>query len=48
MANYLAMRIIAGKLDYAAVFSIELYKQFKEEVDNILKAQGRQNLIVKI
>ena len=34
MAKYLASRIKAGKLDYQKV--VELYPQFKEEIDKIL------------
>jgi hypothetical protein len=44
MAAYLAMRIEAGKLDYAAV--VTKYPQFKAEIDEILIADGYQNLIV--
>jgi len=43
MAVYLAMRIEAGKLDYAAV--ITKYPQFKEDIDLILVADGKQDLI---
>lgn len=44
MAAYLAMRIEAGKLDYAAV--VAKYPQFKAEIDEILINDGYQNLIV--
>ena len=44
MAAYLAMRIEAGKLDYAAV--VAKYPQFKTEIDEILINDGYQNLIV--
>lgn len=44
MAAYLAMRIESGKLDYAAV--VAKYPQFKAEIDEILIADGYQNLIV--
>ena len=43
MAAYLAMRIEAGKLDYAAV--VAKYPQFKAEIDEILINDGYQNLI---
>jgi hypothetical protein len=46
LAAYLAMRIEAGKLDYVAVFSIAAYKQFQEDVNAILVADGHQDLIV--
>ena len=45
MAGYLAMRIMDGKLDYAAV--TKLYPQFKEGIDEILINEGRQDLIVE-
>jgi len=44
MAAYLAMRIEAGKLDYAAV--VAKYPQFKTDIDEILINDGYQNLIV--
>lgn len=44
MAAYLAMRIEAGKLDYAAV--VAKYPQFKADIDEILINDGYQNLIV--
>lgn len=45
MAGYLAMRIMAGKLDYVAVTT--LYPQFKVDIDLILVAEGKQDLIVE-
>ncbi len=48
MAAYLAMRIEAGKLDYKTVFSMAVYKQFQADVDAILIADGRQDLIVPV
>lgn len=44
MAGYLAMRIMADKLDYVAVTT--LYPQFKGDIDEILINEGRQELIV--
>ena len=44
MAMYLAMRIMQGKLDYVAVTT--LYPQFKTDIDLILVAEGKQDLIV--
>lgn len=44
MAGYLAMRIIQGKLDYVAVTT--LYPQYKEDIDEILTNEGKQDLIV--
>ena len=48
MAAYLAMQIGEGRLDYKAVFSIPLYKQFQETVDAILTADGHADLIVPV
>ena len=43
MAAYFAMRIEAGKLDYTAV--VTKYPQFKSDIDEILIADGKQDLI---
>lgn len=48
MAAYLAMRLEAGKIDYVRTFSIDIYKPFKADVDAILVADGRQDLIKTI
>lgn len=45
MAAYFAMRIMMGKLDYAAV--VGLYPQFKVDIDGILVADGKQDLITE-
>lgn len=44
MAVYLAMRIEIGKLDYTAV--VTKYPQFKSDIDAILVADGKQDLIM--
>lgn len=44
MAAYLALRIEQGMLDYALV--VGKYPQFKEDIDEILIADGKQDLIV--
>lgn len=44
MAAYLAYRIELGKLDYLAV--VTKYPQFKNDIDAILIADGKQDLIV--
>lgn len=44
MEAYFSMRIEAGKLDYTAV--VTKYPQFKSGIDEILTADGFQNLIV--
>ena len=43
MAAYFAMRIEAGKLDYTAV--VTKYPQFKSDIDEILIADGKEDLI---
>lgn len=40
MALYLAWRLEAGKLNYNRIFSVASLKQFQEEVDGILAADG--------
>lgn len=45
MAAYFAMRIMDGKLDYKAV--VAKYPKFKEDIDFILIAEGREDLIVE-
>lgn len=44
MEAYLAMRIEQGKLDYSAVTT--KFPQYKEAIDGILVADGKQDLIV--
>ena len=44
MAGYLAMRIIKGMLSYKEV--INRYPEYKDEIDFILKAEGRGDLII--
>lgn len=48
MAMYIATKILEGKQDYAYVFSISLYVRYQADVDAILIAEGRQDLIVPI
>ena len=43
MAIYLASRIIKGKLPYKTV--VRLFPELKEEIDNILILEGREDLI---
>lgn len=42
MAAYLAMRIIKGKLAYSKV--IEVYGQYKDDIDEILVLEGMEHL----
>lgn len=44
MEAYLAMRIEQGKLDYVAVTT--KFLQYKDSIDEILIADGKQELIV--
>ena len=43
MAGYLALQIIKGKLTYDKVMS--KFSQYKEQIDIILVAEGREDLI---
>lgn len=43
MVVYMAMRIMDGKMDYTMV--IEKFPKYKDEIDLILIAEGRQDLI---
>lgn len=45
MAAYFAMRIMDGKLDYTAV--VAKYPKFKDDIDFILIAEGKQDLITQ-
>jgi hypothetical protein len=42
MAAYLAMRIMKGKLSYKKV--IEVYAQYKDDIDEILALEGMEHL----
>lgn len=46
MAGYLAMRIIKGMLSYKEV--VTKYPEYKEEIDFILKAEGKHDLIIQL
>lgn len=45
MAMYIASKILEGKQNYEYVFSITLYQRYQDDVDAILIAEGRQDLI---
>ena len=45
MAVYFSMRIMGGHLDYTAV--VTRYPQFKTGIDDILIAEGKQDLIIE-
>lgn len=48
MAIYVANQILEGKIDYKKFFSYNLYKKYQTEVDAILTASGRADLIVPV
>ena len=45
MAVYFAMKIMDGSQSYRAVFSVSVYKKYQDDVDAILIAEGKQDLI---
>ena len=45
MAGYLALQIMKGKLTYDKVMS--KFSKYKEQIDIILVAEGREDLITK-
>lgn len=46
IAMYIATKIMNGSQSYSYVFSITMYQRYKADVDAILIAEGRQDLIV--
>ena len=44
MALYMALKIKDGRMKYS-ILKCKLYTQYKEDVDMILKAEGREDLI---
>lgn len=48
MAMFISRKIMEGSQDYSYVFSISVYKRYQADVDAILIAEGRQDLIVPI
>ena len=47
MAMYMAEKILQGKQNYAKIFSVSLYKKYQDDVDAILIAEGRTDLIAR-
>lgn len=45
MAMYIAEKIMSGQQSYVKVFSIGLYRKYQSDVNAILIAEGKQNLI---
>ncbi len=46
MAPYLALQIMKGKLDYVAV--VKRFEKYKDDIDEILTAEGKQDLIKEV
>jgi len=47
MAAYLAVAIMEGRMRYEAIFAISLYQRYQGDVDTILVAEGREDLIAR-
>lgn len=47
MALFIAQMIIRGTFDYATFFSYPLWRHHQDDVDAILEAEGRGDLIVR-
>ena len=47
MAAYFAIQIEDGKLSYQKVFSIKMWQRYQDDVDAILIADGKQDMIVR-
>lgn len=45
MAMYMAEKILQGTQGYEKIFSFQLYKKYQDDVDAILIAEGKQDLI---
>lgn len=46
MAMFMASKIMLGQQSYQKIFSIRMYKHFQEDVNAILIAEGKDDLIV--
>lgn len=46
MAPYLALQIMKGNLDYISV--IKKFGKYKEDIDQILVAEGKQDMIKEV
>lgn len=47
MAMYIAQKILDGQQSYLKVFSLKMYQKYQPDVDAILIAEGKDDLIVK-
>ena len=45
MAMFIAQKIIDGRFKYHDIFKFKIYQRYKEEVDAILIAEDRKDLI---
>lgn len=48
MAMYMAEKIMSGQQSYKKIFSVILYRRYQADVDAILIAEGREDLIVAV
>lgn len=48
MALYMANQIEKGNVSYKAIFSKKMWKPYQDDVDAILTADGKQDLIESI
>lgn len=46
MPLYIAEQIKIGKMSYKQIFSIQMWKKYQDDVDAILIADGKADLIV--
>jgi len=46
MAMWMAEKIMSGQQSYTKVFSISIYKKYQADVNAILIAEGKEDLIV--
>ena len=46
MAGYLATKIMNGTATYTQVFSVSIYKPYQQDVNAILTAEGKGDLVV--
>lgn len=47
MALYIALKIIDETFTYNGIFRFKIYQRYREEVEAILEAEGKANLIGK-
>lgn len=45
MSMFIAQKIIDGRFKYSKIFRFKIYQGYKEEVNAILIAEGREDLI---